>query len=80
MNRYWETEQPLEITSKKNKLRWFPQAGQLQVSRPDWTDENGQVKPGKTVTLDVKALSEGADRETAREVFEAIVKILEGNG
>ncbi|AOQ23849.1 hypothetical protein MTAT_04820 [Moorella thermoacetica] len=79
MNRYWETEQPIEVASKKNKLRWFPQAGQLQVSRPDWTDENGQVKPGKTVTLDVKALSEGADRETALEVFEAIVKMIEAD-
>ena len=33
---YWQTETPVVAASAKNVLRWFPKAGRLQVSLPDW--------------------------------------------
>ena len=55
---YWEQEQPKVVDTGKNILRYFPQAGKLQVCQPNWTDGTGQEKQGKTVTLDIQALTE----------------------
>lgn len=60
-NRYWESEGPLVVQSKKNVLRYFRQAQKLQVSLPQWPDAEGQVRQGKTVTLDLKALAENQE-------------------
>ena len=58
MEKYWESEKPLVITTGKNVLRYFKAAGKLQISNPNWTDKNGEEKPGKTVTLDLTSLRE----------------------
>lgn len=55
---YWEQEQPTIISTGKNILRYFPKAGKLQVSQPNWTNDKGEEKPGKTVTLDIEAARE----------------------
>ena len=61
LKQWWNEETPITVHSEKNVLRWYPQAGKLQVSRPDWIDEaTGEVKTGKTVTLDVAALPPAA--------------------
>jgi hypothetical protein len=64
---YWETETPREVTTTRNVLRWFPIAGKCQVSMPDWVDAEGEVKRGKTVTLDVRALGD----QTVLDAFSA---------
>ncbi|NPV81469.1 MAG: hypothetical protein HPY52_14595 [Firmicutes bacterium] len=76
MAKYWESENPIEAKSEKNSLRWYPKAGKLQISRPEWTDKEGSTHPGKTVTLDVEALGESEDREKARKIFAEIVEEL----
>jgi hypothetical protein len=62
--RYWDDEEPTVAVTSKNVLRYFPGADELQVSRPDWENEDGETKPGKTVTVDLAALraNEGALR------------------
>ncbi len=73
---YWEEEQPVEVVSARNKLRWFRKAARLHVALPDWQTDSGETRPGKTVALNVDALRESEDAEKAREIFEEIVKIL----
>jgi len=77
VNNYWQTETPVVAASAKNVLRWFPKAGRLQVSLPDWTGGNGKRNPGKTVTLNVEALRESDDLEAARRIFKEILASLE---
>ena len=55
---YWENEQPTTIDTGKNILRYFKEAGKLQVSQPNWINKENEEKPGKTVTVDLKALKE----------------------
>ena len=56
MSKYWENETPKEVMTDKNVLRYYEQSGKLAVSRPDWEDESGNMKQGKTVTLDISAI------------------------
>lgn len=57
-NRYWEHETPLICETTKNSLRWFPEAGRLQVSAAPWEDRTtGEQRPGKMVSLNVTALT-----------------------
>ncbi len=76
--RYWEEETPVVVETAKNVLRWFPRAGKLQISLPNWTDKEGSEKPGKTVTLDVEALQVSEDRERAAEMLRGVLSDLEG--
>lgn len=73
MAKYWETEAPISVQSGKNVLRYYPQAGKLWVSKPDWQDEDGETKPGKTVAIDLAALKKaGGAKELLRQVGEAL--------
>jgi len=77
--KYWETETPTMIDTGKNILRYFSEAGKLQVSMPYWTDGAGEKKSGKTVTVDVAAVV-NADDETktqARQMFQDIISLFE---
>lgn len=60
-NNYWEKETPETATTTKNILRYFPEAGKLQISMPSWKNEAGEEKTGKTVTLDITALKTSPD-------------------
>ena len=60
-NFWWDKEAPVVVEKKKNVLRWYPAAGKLQVSRPNWTDDAGETKPGKTVVFDVAAANDSAE-------------------
>ena len=60
-NNYWEKEQPVIVDTGKNVLRFFEKAGRLQISMPNWMTKEGEVKPGKTVTINVDALRETPD-------------------
>jgi len=69
-SRYWEKEKPVEIDTGKNVLKFFIEAGKLQISAPFWLNANGEKKPGKTVTLDLLALK---DDEKATEILRRFV-------
>ena len=73
---WWETETPEEIYTKSNVLRWYPRAGKLQVARPDWTDDEGQVKTGKTVTLNVQAVKDAGEGQKAAAILQTIIDML----
>ena len=55
---YWEKEQPTVVNTGRNVLRHFKEAGKLQVCQPNWKDDKGEEKQGKTVTLELTALRE----------------------
>ena len=61
-NRYWERETPLICETTKNTLRWFSEAGRLQISSARWEDKTtGEQRPGKMVSLNVTALAGNAE-------------------
>lgn len=66
---YWETETPVKATTKRNEIEYYKEAGKLAISRPAWTDDSGNTRRGKTVTLDLAALREAPE---AIAVFEEI--------
>lgn len=53
---YWTEETPTIVDTGANVFRYFPQAGKLQVSLPDWLNKEGDSCQGKTVAVDVEAL------------------------
>jgi len=68
---YWEHETPKVVDTGKNVLRYFPEAGKLQISMPYWTNDAGEERPGKTVTLDLTAVQETPEAvELMRKIFE----------
>lgn len=58
MQDYWKNEPDQEIDTGKNVLRYYAEARRLQVCMPYWTDNDGNRKPGKTVSLNLDALAE----------------------
>ena len=78
-NRYWEKETPMLCETTKNTLRWFSEAGRLQISAAPWEDKTtGEQRPGKMVSLNVTALA--GNPEAVRiltEVLEAIKDDME---
>ena len=60
MSKYWETEEPVVVATGKNVFKLYEAAGKLQVSTPDWV-KSGIKLPGRTVTVDLKALREHPD-------------------
>lgn len=75
-SRYWEDETPIIADTGKNVLRYFPQAGRLQIANPEWI-KNGEQRRGKTVTLNVTA---AADNAEAVRLLKAMMKDIEEQG
>lgn len=74
---YWETENPVEVCTDKNVLRYFPEARKLHISKNGWTDKRtGEHKMGKTVALDLDAIASTPD---AVSLLETVVKNLKTN-
>lgn len=78
-NRYWEKETPMLCETTKNTLRWFSEAGRLQISAAPWEDKTtGEQRPGKMVSLNVTALAGNAEAvRILTEVLEAIKDDME---
>ena len=76
--RYWEEEQPAVVTTGRNVLRFYREAGRLQVAKPDW-QAGTETRMGKAVTLDLAALAEAEPSElaTAVSIFGEIARNLE---
>ena len=70
--RYWEQETPREADCGRVRFRYYPDARRFQVVQL-WRDENGDTKPGKTVTIDLEwlALSEQAKTLLAEVLHDA---------
>ena len=54
-DRYWEKEAPVEIRTRQLILRYYQQAGKLQVAHY-FTDRDGREVVTRTVTLDQEDL------------------------
>ena len=52
-------------------LRYYADAGKLQVCMPNWTDNDGELKQGKTVALNLDAV------QGSPEAMQLLEKILE---
>lgn len=62
---FWESEKPISVDTGRNILEYFPQNKSLSVSKPNWTDKKtGESKRGKTVLLDLEAVSKNPDAVT----------------
>jgi hypothetical protein len=75
MKKYWQKEQPIMIKTSRNTLRWFKNAEKLHVALPEYQDGQGELKPGKTVVLDIRALLE-ADKTDKGKTKELLSEIL----
>jgi len=70
MNKYWVEKPDAELNTDKNILRYWKEAARLQISMPYWSDNNGNQKPGKTVTISLDALRE---TDGGLELLETII-------
>ena len=79
MPKYWETETPTTITTNKNVLQFYRDAGKLSVARLPWLDKDGDERPGKTVCLDIEAITEsGAPvMKDVRAVFTDVIQEID---
>ena len=73
MENFWEVERPMTADTGKNVIEYFPNAGKLSISKPNWTDKAGNEKRGKTVLLDLAA---AASTPAAVTILETVVKTL----
>jgi len=76
---YWEKEHPVVLFSEKNRMEWYPKAGMLSISKPEWEGPDGHPRQGKTVVLNLPAMADSEHREAALEMFRTIVRKLEEN-
>ena len=61
MKDYWKSTPDIEVSTEKNILRYYREAQKLQVYMPYWIDGDGNPKQGKTVAINLKALSETSE-------------------
>lgn len=73
MTRWYDAETPLTAISTGGEFRFYPVARKIQVSNPKWTDVDGVLHHGKTVTLDIDKLS---GDEAVKTVLTAIIEAL----
>ena len=76
MENFWETEKPMTADTGRNVLEYFKDSGQLSISKPNWTDKEGNERRGKTVFLDLNAV---AETPAAISLLETVVKNLKTN-
>ena len=50
---YWEQEEPVEVSTGRNRLSYYGKARVLQVRGADWINEDGELRSGKAVTIHV---------------------------
>ena len=67
---YWETETAREADAGRVRFRYYQDARKLQVVSL-WRDDQGELRPGKTVTVDLEAL---ALSEGARGLLEEVLR------
>lgn len=71
--KFWLYETAEELITEKNHFRYYPNAGRLTVSLPNYIDRStGAELPGKGVSINLAALTEEP------ETLERIIEILNG--
>lgn len=55
--KYWETETPITSATDRNLIRYFKKARRLQVAAVYKNKKTGELKQGKTATLDVEDMA-----------------------
>lgn len=55
MNKFYETEQPELVSVISGEFRLYRSGQRLAVSKPQFTDNDGQKRIGKTVSIDLAA-------------------------
>jgi len=77
-NKYWETETPIISATDRNLIRYFKNAGRLQVAAVYKNKKTGELKQGKTATLDVEDMA--ANPEALDLLQQIIADCLELGG
>ena len=57
ISRYWLNEEPETVSTERNVFRYYPEAGRLQVSLPDYEAFGRETRRGKTVGVYIPALT-----------------------
>lgn len=71
---YWQTETPKTADTGKVRISFFPEAGKLQISQLFTDRDSGELRRGRTVTLD------GEDMLLHPEAAVLILEALEAWG
>ncbi len=69
--KYWEREKPRVASSPRVMLSYFEQAGKLQISKAYKDRETGELRRGRTVTIDCE------DVQLNPEVRQLLERVLE---
>ncbi|QNO15322.1 hypothetical protein HYG86_11370 [Alkalicella caledoniensis] len=74
MPRFYELEVPEKVITERGEIHYFKQAKKLQVSLGKWKTLDGEVKQGKTVTID---LTHFKGNEELKSLLEMVIADLE---
>lgn len=72
MVKYWEDEDPVEVNTGRNIIRWYRGAERLQICGQNWLDGDGNEQRGKTVTLNIAAVRTTPE---ALDIFKQIIAV-----
>ena len=72
----WMKETPVIAKTGKNILEYYHNSEKLIVGRLPWIDKDGDIRQGKTVTLDITAICQ-SDYETIGIIREFFAEILQ---
>ena len=53
---YWTQESPKSILTSANEFQYYENQGRLRISTPKWENKQGELKHGKSVTLNINKL------------------------
>lgn len=70
VQKYWENEKPETKQTERNLLKYYKEAGKLQIALLYPDKETNELKQGKTVTLDSEDL---AINQTALDMLQAFI-------
>jgi hypothetical protein len=69
-DKFYEKEQPELVLIKGNELRLYKDGKRLAVSKPSWSNSEGGVCMGKTVSVDLAA------NKGNQELIELLLKVI----
>lgn len=75
MGKFYEAEQPELVVIKGNEFRLYRTGQRLAVSKPSWSNSEGEMQLGKTVSIDLAA---NKGNQELIELFSSAVEMLRG--
>lgn len=76
MNKFYEIEQPELVTFTSGEMRLYHKGQRLAVSKPQFTDNDGQKRMGKTVSIDLAA---NKGNQELLGLLQNVIDILQGD-